>query len=100
MTCGRTMRWIDEAAYVCGSDWAGEQVIASYVGGIRFYRPILIGHIVEATARLIHTGPRSMHLSVHVTSTDTHADEPVLAAHGLAVFVALDERGKARAVRK
>jgi acyl-CoA hydrolase len=97
---GRTMRWIDEAAYVCASDWSGERAIASYIGGIRFYRPIIIGHIVEITARLIHTRPRSMHLSVHVTTADTHADQPALAAHGLAVFVALDADGKARAIRK
>ncbi len=95
---GRTMRWIDEAAYVCGADWAGERVITSYFGGIRFYRPIVIGHVVEVAARLIHTGPRSMHMSVHVTSTDAHSDEPALAAHGLAVVVALDDGGKARAV--
>lgn len=68
-------------------------------GGIRFYRPIIIGQVIETTARLIHTGPRSMHLSVHVTATDTNADEPTLAAHGLAVFVALDDEGKARPVR-
>nr|WP_329412509.1 hotdog domain-containing protein [Nocardia vinacea] len=97
---GRTMQWIDEAAYVCGADWVGQHVITSYFGGIRFYRPIVIGHIVEVSARLIHTGPRSMHVSVHVTSTDTHSDEPALAAHGLAVVVAVDENGKARPVRQ
>ncbi|MEV6136781.1 hotdog domain-containing protein [Nocardia sp. NPDC051990] len=97
---GRTMQWIDEAAYICGADWVGQHVITSYFGGIRFYRPIVIGHIVEVSARLIHTGPRSMHVSVHVTSTDTHSDEPALAAHGLAVVVTVDENGKARPVRQ
>lgn len=97
---GRIMGWIEDAAYVCGADWAGQHVITSYFGGIRFYRPIVIGHIVEVTARLIHTGPRSMHLSVHVTSTDTVSDTPVLAAHGLAVVVAVDHDGKARTVRQ
>ncbi len=97
---GRTMQWIDEAAYVCGANWAGQQVITSYFGGIRFYRPIVIGHAVEATARLIHTGPRSMHISVHVTACDAHSDQPELAAHGLAVVVALDRDAKARSIRQ
>lgn len=97
---GRTMGWIDEAACVCGADWAGRHVITSYFGGIRFYRPILIGHVVEITARLIHTGPRSMHMSVHVTATETHSDIPELAAHGLAVVVAVDDDGKARPVKQ
>jgi len=96
---GNIMRWIDEAAYVCGADWAARHVITSYFGGIRFYRPILIGHVVEVTARLIHTGPRSMHVSVHVTSAGPHRDQPELAAHGLAVVVALDDDGKAMPVR-
>ena len=59
------MHWMDDAAFVCGADWAGAQVLASYIGGIRLYRAIIIGHVVEVTARLIHTGPRSMHLIVH-----------------------------------
>ena len=95
---GRVMRWIDETASACGADWTGAQVITSYIAGIRFYRPINIGHVIEVTARIIHTGPRSIHTSIHVTTTDTHGGQPHLAAHGLAVVVSLDERGNARPV--
>jgi acyl-CoA hydrolase len=95
---GRVMRWIDEAACMCGADWTGAQVIMSYITGIRFYRPITVGHAIEVTTRIIHTGPRSVHISIHVTTTDSHGGQPHLAAHGLAVVVSLDERGKARPV--
>jgi acyl-CoA hydrolase len=95
---GRTMRWIDEAGYVSAADWAGRQVISSYIAGIRFYRPIHIGQIVEVTARLIHTGERSMHVSTHVTAADPHHPEPALAAHGFSVFVAPDAHGAAQPV--
>ena len=95
---GRVMRWIDEAAYVCGSDWTGAQVITSYIAGVRFCRPVNVGRVVEVTARIIHTGPRSIHSSVHVSTTDIDGGQPCLAAHGLAVLVSLDERGKARPV--
>jgi acyl-CoA hydrolase len=95
---GRTMRWIDEGGYVCAADWAGQQVLSSYIAGIRFYRPIHIGQIVETRARLIHTGPRSMHLSIHVTAADPHDPDPYLAAHGLSVFVAPDVNGAPRPV--
>ena len=97
---GRVMRWIDEAAYVCGADWTGAQVITSYIAGIRFYRPIIIGDVIEVTARIIHTGPRSIHTSIHVITTDTDGGQPHLAAHGLAVVVSLGERGEARPVRQ
>lgn len=49
-------------------------IIASYFGGIRFYRPLSIGRVVESTARLIHTGLRSMHFSVHLTGMDPHGN--------------------------
>jgi acyl-CoA hydrolase len=97
---GRVMRWIDDAAYLCGADWTGAQVITSYITGIRCYRPINIGDVIEVTARIIHTGLRSIHTSIHVTITDTHGGQCCLAAHGLAVVVSLDERGKARPVPK
>ena len=96
---GRVMRWIDETAYVCGADWTGAEVITSYIAGIRFYRPIIVGDVIEVTARIIHTGPRSIHTSIHVATTDTSGGQPHLVAHGLAVVISLNERGEARPVR-
>ncbi|WP_338080107.1 acyl-CoA thioesterase [Antrihabitans stalactiti] len=95
---GNVMRWIDEAAFVCASGWSGAETIASYVGGIRFYRPLLIGNMVEIGARLIHTTHKSMHLSVHVRSIDPRTGAAELAAHALAIFVALDDRGRSMRV--
>jgi acyl-CoA hydrolase len=97
---GRVMRCIDDAAYACGADWAAAEVITSYVSGIRFYRPILVGDVIDVTARIIHTGPRSIHTSVHVTTRDTDGGRPYLVAHGLVVVVSLDEHGQARPVPK
>ena len=97
---GRVMRWIDETAYVCGTDWACAEVITSYLAGMHFYRPVFVGDVVEVTAQIIHTGPRSVHISVHVTATDsdTIGGGPRLVAQALVVVVSLDERGAARPV--
>ena len=95
---GRVMRWIDETAYVCGADCTGAEVITSYIAGLRFYRPVFVGDVIEVTARIIHTGPRSIHISVQGTTTDTVGGQPCLVAHGLVVVVSLDERGTARPV--
>jgi len=97
---GRVMRWIDEAASACGADWTGTQVITSYIAGIPFYRPIATGHVVEVTARVIHTGPRSVHTSIDDVATEKDSDQAHLAARGLAIVVSLDERGNARPVPK
>ncbi|MDT5299823.1 MAG: hypothetical protein QOG79_3065 [Mycobacterium sp.] len=95
---GQVMRWIDEAARVCGAGWTGAHVITSYVAGIRFFRPIIVGDVVDVTARIIHVGPRSVHISIHVTTTDANGAQPHLVAHAVAVVVSLDERGEARPV--
>lgn len=97
---GNVMRWIDEAAYVCASEWTRDDVVSSYVGGIRFYRPILIGNLIEVDARLIHTSHKTMHVCVHVKSIDPRSGEGAIAAHALSMFVALDERGRSKVVRQ
>ncbi|WP_404287738.1 hotdog domain-containing protein [Glutamicibacter arilaitensis] len=44
--------------------------MAVYSGGIHFTNPIHIGAVVELEARLIHTGPHSMHIAVHRRARD------------------------------
>ena len=94
------MRWIDEAAYVCAAGWSGRSSIAAYSGGIRFYRPIMIGHVVEVQARLLHTGSSSMHVSVHVRSGDPKSTDMQLTTHCLTIFVALDGKSRPTPVRR
>jgi acyl-CoA hydrolase len=91
---GTVMRWIDEAAYVCGVGWSRTECIAVYAGGVRFYRPLHIGSIVETRARLVYTGRTSLHISVHVRSGDPKTQELDLTTHCLIVFVALDDNGR------
>jgi acyl-CoA hydrolase len=95
---GRVVRWIDEAAYACGADWAGAEVITSYIAGIRFYQTVFVGDAIEVTARIIHTGPRSVHTSIHVATTDTVGGRPCLVAHGVVVVVSLGDHGEARPI--
>jgi len=93
---GIVMRWIDEAAHVLATSWTGSHSnVAVYAGGVRFYRPLLIGDLVEVEARLVHTGSTSMHISVHVRSGDASAGVLQLTTHCLIVFVALDSEKNA-----
>jgi len=97
---GIVMRWIDEAAHVVASRWTGStRNVAVYSGGIRFYRPLFIGDLVEVEARLLHTGSTSMHIGVHVRSGDPKDGELRLTTHCLTVFVGLDDDGAAAPVR-
>lgn len=91
---GTVMRWIDDAAYVCAVGWARGPAAVVYVGGFRFYRPLLVGQVVEVEARLLHTGRSAMHVSVHVRSGDPTEHERRLTTHSLLVYVALDDDGR------
>ena len=90
---GAVMKWIDQAGYACAAGWSGRACMTVYVGGIRFYKPIRIGHLVEVHARLILTGRTSMHIAVDVRSTDLQAQTSETTTHCVIVFVALDESG-------
>ena len=78
------------------TEWTGSPSnVAVYAGGVRFYRPLRIGHLVEVEARLLLTGTSSMHISVHVRSGDPATGELELTTHSLIVFVPLDRDGHA-----
>jgi acyl-CoA hydrolase len=97
---GTVMGWIDEAAGACAARWTGGESIAVYAGGVRFYRPMLIGDLVEVEARLLHTDEQQMHISVHVRSGDVRTGELNLTTHCLIVLVGLDADARPTSVRQ
>jgi acyl-CoA hydrolase len=97
---GTAMRWIDEAAYLCGSAWSGAQVSTVYAGGVRFYRPIPIGDVVEVRSRLLHTGKQTIHVSVHVYAGDPRTLDMHLTTHCLSVVACLGADGRPTDVRQ
>lgn len=87
------MKWIDQVAYACASGWSRRYCVTVYVGGIRFFRPIQIGHEVKLEAKIIYTGSSSMHISVDVSSAPLWEDDYVKNTHCVIIFVALDHEG-------
>ncbi|HXR44920.1 MAG TPA: hotdog domain-containing protein [Pseudolysinimonas sp.] len=98
---GTVMRWIDEAAYACAVGWVGgrplaDHAIGVYSGGIHFLAPVRIGDLVEVDARIILTGPHSMHVSTRVWTADPRTpDQLTLTTQCLSVFVVPDDSGVA-----
>lgn len=90
---GMVMKWIDQAAYACATGWSARYCVTIYVGGIRFYKPIFIGALVEVHAKIIYTGKTSMHLAVDVWSRDIRLQETSKTTHCVIIFVALDDAG-------
>jgi len=96
---GMVMKWIDQAAYACASQWCQSYCVTVYVGGIRFYEPIHIGFIVKTHAYIIYTGSTSMHIAVDVYSKNVKDAEFVKNTHCIVVFVAVDADSKPIPVR-
>lgn len=90
---GAVMKWIDQAGYACAVSWSGHYCVTVYVGGIRFLHPILIGHLVEVTARVIHTGRTSMHIAIAVRAGDPRGGGLADTTHCTMVFVAVSSTG-------
>lgn len=96
---GVVMKWIDQAGYACASGWSGNYCVTVYVGGIRFYKPVLIGSLVEVRARVIYTGKTSMHIAVDVSAGDPKQTTRAQTTHCIIVFVAVNEQGAPVPVR-
>ncbi|MDB5838300.1 MAG: acyl-CoA thioesterase [Herminiimonas sp.] len=95
---GAVMKWIDQAGYACAVGWSGYYCVTVYIGGIRFYKPIFIGQIVEVKAVVVHTGKSSMHIAVDVSATDPKTGVRKKTTRCLIVFVAIDSDGDSTVV--
>ena len=91
---GEVMKWIDQAAYACATDWAQNYCVTVYVGGIRFYHPVSIGALVKVDAKVIMTGRTSIHIAVDVYSKGLIDDEYKKTSHCIIVFVSTNKDGK------
>jgi acyl-CoA hydrolase len=90
---GAVMKWIDQAGYACAVGWSGYYCVTVYIGGIRFYKPIFIGQIVEVKATVAHTGNSSIHIAIDVSATDPKTGVSKKTTRCLIVFVAVDDSG-------
>ncbi len=91
---GAVMKWIDQAGYACAVGWSGQYCVTVYVGGIRFHKPVLIGNMVEVSAKLIYTGNTSLHVAVEVSAGDPKEGLYTRTTQCIIVFVAVDDEGK------
>ena len=90
---GMVMKWIDQASYACAAQWSKRYCVTVSANGIRFIRPILVGQMVNVTARIVHTGRSSMHIYVVVKAVDPKGTKPVVTNRCFISFMAIDETG-------
>ncbi|HJE50817.1 MAG TPA: acyl-CoA thioesterase [Tessaracoccus flavescens] len=95
---GYVMAWIDNAAQVVAERWNAGAAALVFAGGVRFYRPMFIGDLVEVEARLMYTGTTSMHINVVVRSGDPRTRDLKETTHCTMVFCGIDDQGRKRPV--
>ena len=95
---GAVMKWIDQAGYTCAAGWTGEYCVTSYIGGLHFLKPILVGEVVDLRALVIHTGRTSLHIAIDIYAGDPREIEKSRRCHCVIVFVALNEAGRPKPV--
>jgi acyl-CoA hydrolase len=95
---GAVMKWIDQVGYTCAVNWSNGYCVTAYVGGIRFLRPIFIGHIAELHARIIYTGTSSMHIAINIQSINPKTQTADHTTSCIIIMVAVDDEGKSRPV--
>jgi acyl-CoA hydrolase len=90
---------IDQAVVCLCGGWSGHYCVTVYVGGIRFYKPILVGSLVEVEAKVIYTGKTSMHVAVDVRAGDLKDQAFTRTTYCLIVFVSVNDHGNPTPVR-
>jgi len=97
---GSAMKWLDQAGYACATAWSGNYCVTAFVGDINFHQPISVGHLIEVTAKVIHTGNSSIHIVLDLYASDPKESERQKAMHCMMVFVAIDDDGNSTPVPK
>jgi len=95
---GQALAWMDKAAFLAASRFAGRTVVTARSDRIDFREPVKLGDIVELVATVTGVGRSSMTVRVSLLRESVPGAERKLATTGEFVMVAVDEAGQAVAV--
>lgn len=92
---GQALAWMDKAAFLVASRFAGRTVVTARSDRIDFREPVKLGDIVELVAVVTGVGRSSMTVRVSLLRESVPGAEQKLATIGEFVMVAVDEAGRA-----
>ena len=99
---GTVMSWLDKAGYASAATWAGSNVVANYIGNMRFGHPVPVDTQIAAQARLIYTEGTQVHVQARLALPEVLGDdgEPTVATWVVIVYEAIDAQGEPRVVKE
>lgn len=89
---------MDLAAGVIAKQRAGGRVVTVAIHTMTFHFPVQVGDLVCCYGDLIKVGTTSMTIHVEVWSVGQSSYEQRLVTEGTFIYVAIDDKGKPRAV--
>ena len=95
---GQALAWMDKAAFLVASRFAGCTVVTARSDRIDFRQPVRLGDIVELVAEVTGVGRSSMTVRVSMLREATPGADQKIATSGEFVMVAVDESGTTKAV--
>jgi len=95
---GQALAWMDKAAFLAASRYAGGTVVTARSDRIDFTAPVRLGEIVEVVAKIRSVGRSSMTVHVSLRRETVPGGEQVEATSGEFVMVAVDAEGHPKAL--
>jgi len=97
---GAVLSWMDVAAGVVAMRHASGPAVTASIDRVDFLEPIRLGDIVVVRAQVNYAARTSMEVGVRVESEDPRTGERRYTTKAYLTFVAVDEKGRPRAVPK
>jgi uncharacterized protein (TIGR00369 family) len=95
---GTALNLMSKAAAIAAARRAGASVVMASSGKVDFHMPVLVGQLVELTARVVRVGRSSMTVKVDVIAETLGDRDRKLAMQGSFEMVAIDADGRPTAV--
>lgn len=97
---GWLMSQMDIAGMVTAAEVASGRVATVAIDAMAFMTPVHVGAVVSCYCDVLEIGRSSVRIIVEVWINSKHDGEPIKVTEGEFVFVAIDDNGRTRAIRR
>ncbi len=97
---GWLLSQMDIAGLITAMDVAGGRAATVAIDGMAFLTPVHVGAVVSCYTDVLEVGRSSIRIVVEVWINSQHDGEPIKVTEGEFVYVAIDENGRTRAIKR
>ncbi len=97
---GWLLSQMDLAGGITAAEVAGGKVATVAIDGMVFLTPVHVGAVVSCFCDVLEIGRSSIRIVVEVWINSQHDGEPIKVTEGEFVFVAIDQHGRTRAIKR